>query len=872
MDTAKRKPVIAWWLLVLSSFWLLSGVSGGDERRTARNAVVSTQRVTSSSVSLTWRTTFGVRETRVYVCPEPLAPSSSTALPCVLVGRASARTPSYTIKKLAAGTDVFIRLEFDDISGEVQTTSVHARTLGGPGVPLDGPVRSVHAYAPRILSLVIANPSTRFDVRSGAAEGNLGAAWQSGIWNVRRHDGRTVDVVSVHRHSVPVGQPAYNVGYGQPANDNIVDVEHRIFLVLAESIGSSGMFTVTHAGAAGTSLEMVLPYSDRYLETPVIQVNQVGYNPRASRRWAYVSGWLGDGGPLDLSSLPERAEVLTDSADPMRPRETALHDLRIAPRARTDPDAGTEVREIDLAKLAAVEGARYRVRVPGVGVSWATAVSEEAAFKAFYTVARGLFHNRWCGKLEARYTDWNRPEDHCRVYLAEGRSYREGFFARESAITRPRPLRGGHHDAGDFDVRPFHVLVAQYLFRAFEMAREHFTDGQLTIPESGNAVPDILDEALWSVAAWQQLQNADGSVRAGAESWRHPFGIHFAHDDQLPYWTFDPTPWHSAYCAALFAQAAHLVTPFDRKRALELEGAARKAYGWASRSGAPRAYLLYAAGELFRLTREEVFAADYQRYWKALDKWGGGPFDVLQYAARIYPGTFEDPKQQNPMADYTIAYAVGHPPDAIVATTVAKLTGVANVRADAVNYSPRAHRNGRTGNAAIDWGGLTSTGRHVDGIYQRLQLGGLSGEQRQNYFDALSLSADYVLGCNPASYVFITGLGSRNPREPLHLDSLSFVRMKGMPPIPGLPVYGPVASLPGAHYYRAPGAAFYPPFVSQPPALRFADTRASVVTSEFSVWETQAPLAALFGALIGKGMEPDPIAGPRHSPRTSGAP
>ena len=32
---------------------------------------------------------------------------------------------------------------------------------------------------------------------------------------------------------------------------------------------------------------------------------------------------------------------------------------------------------------------------------------------------------------------------------------------------------------------------------AYEMAPRNFTDGELSIPESGNGVPDILDEAAW---------------------------------------------------------------------------------------------------------------------------------------------------------------------------------------------------------------------------------------------------------------------------------------------------------------------------------------------------------------------------------------
>jgi endoglucanase len=42
--------------------------------------------------------------------------------------------------------------------------------------------------------------------------------------------------------------------------------------------------------------------------------------------------------------------------------------------------------------------------------------------------------------------------------------------------------------------------VAQELLFAFEMAPRNFRDGELNIPESGNGVPDVLDEACLATA------------------------------------------------------------------------------------------------------------------------------------------------------------------------------------------------------------------------------------------------------------------------------------------------------------------------------------------------------------------------------------
>jgi hypothetical protein len=209
------------------------------------------------------------------------------------------------------------------------------------------------------------------------------------------------------------------------------------------------------------------------------------------------------------------------------------------------------------------------------------------------------------------------------------------------------------------------------------------------------------------------------------------------------------------------------------------------------------------------------------------------------------------------MADFTLGYLAGPAPEAgIVTTTRAQLDERADDMATYVLDSDFAHRHGRSTGTPSDWGMAAGTGRNGDMMYQRLQLGGLAAVKRQEYFDALSVAADYLLGCNPAGMVYVTGLGSRHPEQPLHTDSLAFMAEAGMPPVPGIPVYGPVVSMPGSYWYLPIDAAFYPIFEDQPEGLRLSDTRGSVNMSEFDVWSMQAPLAELFAALLGPGMTP----------------
>jgi hypothetical protein len=806
---------------------------------------------TSSRLVFRWDPIPGASSLRVFVGPEPKGNEERLPLEreiATLDGQAT----EVTIERIAARTDLFVYVEARTAAGSLWGIA-HGRTLGGARAQLDTPLRSVHAVAPNVLLLVLETRGTRY--ANGALGGTRGRAWQGGQWEVARADGSKVSVSAVRRRSVPVGQPSYQTGWQKFGEDAVVDVDDHIYLVLDEPIGQRELLEVRHSGDANTALDVLVPFSDAYLETPLLKVNQVGYNPRAGRRYAYLQAYLGDGGQADLTGLATSAEVLADARNPLRPKRRVVPELPIVQRSANDAEAGGRVHQIDLASVPAAEGVRYRVRVPGVGVSFPTAVSEQAALKAFYVTARGLFLNRWCGDLAREFTDWSRGPDPCSAYFVQGRSYRDGMFPTTTAKSNERPVLGGHHDAGDFDIRPFHVVVAQYLMRAFEANPDALSDGQLHLPESGNGIPDLLDEALHSLRAWEDLQNGDGSIRAGVESSHHPRGYYFADEDQLPYWTYDPEPWHTAYVAGLFAQAAHLVKPYDAERSSALLGRATRAYDWARGRGAPSEFLLCAASELARATGQGSHEAAVASFWSGL---GGTAraFGRLRGWADIYPGSFTG---NTPLLlDYFMgALSEGKAGAAFGSTAVTSVRERARTTALRFLDSEHAMRNGRPRATPPDWGRSVTTGVHADGVYQSLTLSAATGGLPQDEFDALSLAADYVLGGNPNGMVYLTGLGSISPQEPLHTDSLVFIKRKGMPPMPGIPVYGPVVSLPSAAWYAPLNAAFHPPFGQQPLALRHVDSRTSVNTSEFSVWESQAPLAALFASLAPEGLPPE---------------
>jgi endoglucanase len=395
-----------------------------------------------------------------------------------------------------------------------------------------------------------------------------------------------------------------------------------------------------------------------------------------------------------------------------------------------------------------------------------------------------------------------------------------------------------------------HTAVAQLLMRAVELRGDDLVDGQLALPESHNGLPDLLDEALWSLEAWKALQERDGGVRAGVESHREPWGYYFANDDPLPYWTFARDADVSARVAALFAHASRLLTPRDRARAADLRGRALGAWRWARSHRPHAASRLYAASELWRLTGDRAYAREVDALWPSFGP--DGPWSRMALQHAFQSDYFADAR---PMPDWVLGYlgaSAASPARVADSRRILEAYAAAAVR-EAID-SRHAHRSPR-GDRGVDWGGGAIVARYLDPVVARMQLGDVPDDRRADYFDALSLAADYVLGGNPLGMSFVTGLGSRRPEEPLHLDSLVFVR-RGRPPMPGIPVFGPVRELPSAPYYRAARAAFHPPFEDRPLMRRYADVRTFPNTNEFTVWDGQAPLAQLFALLVGAGARP----------------
>ncbi|RKQ71735.1 cellulase-like Ig domain-containing protein [Litorimonas taeanensis] len=127
----------------------------------------------------------------------------------------------------------------------------------------------------------------------------------------------------------------------------------------------------------------------------------------------------------------------------------------------------------------------------------------KAAFKTFF-LQRAGFEKR-AKYASAAYADKA-------SHLGKGQDTQARLYNRKDDPRTVRDLRGGWFDAGDYN--KYTNWTAEYITVLLSTYVENpviWTD-DFGIPESGNGVPDILDEVKWGLDWLERMQNENGSV------------------------------------------------------------------------------------------------------------------------------------------------------------------------------------------------------------------------------------------------------------------------------------------------------------------------------------------------------------------------
>ena len=305
--------------------------------------------------------------------------------------------------------------------------------------------------------------------------------------------------------------------------------EHWVYLNLPFAMKPGKTYIVNSGSLAKNGRKWVLKYDIAKARSEAVHVNLLGYDPLAPSKYGYVYHWMGDGGGLSLDEYKNNEFHLINRATGSVAYTGSIAFRKAANNKETTqagdtPDSnflGAEVYECDFSDFT-TEG-DYVLAIDGIGCSMPFKIKSDVYRDAFYTSVRGLYHNRSGIALEAAHTDFTRPAPHNPSITPgfQGRlKYTKSRFVDwkdenhssddkstiEAEILGELPTWGWYQDAGDWDGYFSHMRVPALLMFTYELSPENYVDGELTIPESGNGLPDMLDEAGWLVRYFQRTR------------------------------------------------------------------------------------------------------------------------------------------------------------------------------------------------------------------------------------------------------------------------------------------------------------------------------------------------------------------------------
>ncbi|HUC82552.1 MAG TPA: glycoside hydrolase family 9 protein [Flavisolibacter sp.] len=506
--------------------------------------------------------------------------------------------------------------------------------------------------------------------------------------------------------------------------------------------------------------------------TDRIKINQVGYYPGAPKL-AVVTGET-DAKNFFITSTNLRDTFFRGEIGP----------------SRKSAYSSTTTRHADFSSLT--KAGSYVLLLPGVGHSYVFRIADDVQKETAVATLKGFYYQRISMPLEEKYAGkWHRSAGHPDDIV----------LVHPSAAAEQRPAGniikspGGWYDAGDYNKYIVNSGITMgTLLSAYEDFPAYFKSLSANIPESGDAIPDLLNEVLYNLRWMLTMQDPfDGGVYHKCTNAAFD-GMVMPGVTKEPRYVVQKSTAATLDFAAVTAQAARVFKNFEKqfpKLADSCLAAAQKAWQWAEKNpdllydqnelnkkfspaistGAygdrsVRDEWLWAAAELFVTTKGQQYAVVVKERLKdpaALLSWGNvgmlGYYSLIRFEKAL-PSVMKADVQA--MKDSVLAKAN---------TFLAK--AAENAFATVIGQSARDYNWGGTSNAANQ------------GI---LLLQAYALTKKKSYVDGALSNLDYILGRNATGYSFITGAGSKSPMHPHHRPS----EADGITePVPGLLIGGP---------------------------------------------------------------------------------
>ena len=382
---------------------------------------------------------------------------------------------------------------------------------------------------------------------------------------------------------------------------------YTISLRLPAPLKTGATYTIRFVGVNTSAETVAYAHRPRRTRSLALHAIQTGYRPDDPYKRAYLSFWMGvDAGGKHGSCTPGaetfelvnaagktvftgKAELAKKAGDS---EQISIHETLDYTKAA--------VRRLDFSAFR--EPGTYRVFVPGVGLSGPFRIAADVWAKPFQAAMQGILAQRQgiaLGPPACAYTRKRpfHPDDGVQFYQmtmpqqagqegARGKHMIE--LARSGPLKRIGGVWGGYQDAGDWDTVGHHLSATCDLLGLYDLNPAAFARIKLSLPaeERNNALPDLLDEAMWQMQLWRRLQLADGGVRGGyGDGWGCYPGETSSMLTYAGVYSVDhETTMHYAAAAA---RAARVLAAFDKKLSAEYLESARRAWAWVEAHSRP---------------------------------------------------------------------------------------------------------------------------------------------------------------------------------------------------------------------------------------------------------------------------------------------
>lgn len=304
-------------------------------------------------------------------------------------------------------------------------------------------------------------------------------------------------------------QPMKGMGAGTTAAGTLVVKSTKITLVGSTASSSSSSTSSSSIAASSSSQASSAPPLTGVSAipvTPFIVVDQFGYLPTAQKIAVLRDPQTGYDATFSFNPSTSISLVNTETGNVIVSAAPVLWNS-----GNTDATSGDKVWWFDFSSVTtpgtyAVVDKNQNLRSPSFKI--AADVYKPVLKHAFRT----FFYQRagFAKKQPFAEAGWEDNASH----LGACQDKNSRLFTDKNNAATEKDLSGGWFDAGDYNkYTNFHANYLISLLNAYIENPAAWGD-DYNIPESGNGIPDILDEIKWGFDWLKRMQNANGSVLA----------------------------------------------------------------------------------------------------------------------------------------------------------------------------------------------------------------------------------------------------------------------------------------------------------------------------------------------------------------------